>query len=235
METPARALLVSILDIAVFLCVCVMQWEDTWGSYGEDTTGKDASRSTRRQNRRNSKTQFRLSWRVCAVVTYISKDADLTAVIKVHCWQIGMLLLVPNSPWSAVSVTVKTRGSPVKVIKCNSTLQCSPSSTKCRMYSNNLCKEQQRQWARYWVKCWTASQFSWCLVNVCGLLLSEGDSLKGVDESNALVLPATKPKKTKKIQERSGPKKLPLTKKQKKLLQKVLEQKEKKSQVQPYP
>ncbi|KAK6483668.1 putative ATP-dependent RNA helicase DHX37 [Huso huso] len=68
------------------------------------------------------------------------------------------------------------------------------------------------------------------LKNTVQIELKEGDSLKGVDESNALVLPATKPKKTKKIQERSGPKKLPLTKKQKKLLQKVLEQKEKKSQ-----
>ncbi|KAM6965386.1 putative ATP-dependent RNA helicase DHX37 [Aplochiton taeniatus] len=52
--------------------------------------------------------------------------------------------------------------------------------------------------------------------------------LKGVDESNALVLPATRAKKKKGI-EKSVPKKKPLTKKQKKQLQKVLEVKDKKA------
>ncbi|KAJ8414086.1 hypothetical protein AAFF_G00066840 [Aldrovandia affinis] len=59
--------------------------------------------------------------------------------------------------------------------------------------------------------------------------LRDGDTLKGVDESNALVLPATKTKKKKGIEKRV-PKKPPLTKKQKKHLQNVLEQKEKKAQ-----
>lgn len=53
--------------------------------------------------------------------------------------------------------------------------------------------------------------------------------LKGVDESNTLVLPGTKAKK-KKV-EQPVPKKKPLTKKQRKNLQKVLEQKEKKAHV----
>ncbi|XP_072538060.1 probable ATP-dependent RNA helicase DHX37 [Salminus brasiliensis] len=51
--------------------------------------------------------------------------------------------------------------------------------------------------------------------------------LKGVDESNALILPATKAKKQKVAQPVS--KKKPLTKKQRKNLEKVLEQKEKKA------
>ncbi|XP_036434725.1 probable ATP-dependent RNA helicase DHX37 isoform X1 [Colossoma macropomum] len=51
--------------------------------------------------------------------------------------------------------------------------------------------------------------------------------LKGVDESNALVLPATKTKKQKVVQPVC--KKKPLTKKQRKNLEKVLEQKEKKA------
>uniref|UniRef100_W5KFF5 Activating signal cointegrator 1 complex subunit 3 n=1 Tax=Astyanax mexicanus TaxID=7994 RepID=W5KFF5_ASTMX len=51
--------------------------------------------------------------------------------------------------------------------------------------------------------------------------------LKGVDESNALVLPATKAKKQK-VQQQVNKKK-PLTKKQRKNLEKVLEQKEKKA------
>ncbi|KAG9487606.1 probable ATP-dependent RNA helicase DHX37 isoform X2 [Eleutherodactylus coqui] len=54
------------------------------------------------------------------------------------------------------------------------------------------------------------------------------EQLKGVDESNALVLPSKKFKQ-KKITE-SAPKKKPLSRKQKKVLQKILEQKEKKSQ-----
>ncbi|KAM3938487.1 putative ATP-dependent RNA helicase DHX37 isoform 2-T2 [Leptodactylus fuscus] len=54
------------------------------------------------------------------------------------------------------------------------------------------------------------------------------DQLKGVDESNALVLPSKKSKK-KKISESAPPKKA-LSRKQKKALQRVLEQKVKKSQ-----
>ncbi|XP_076859580.1 putative ATP-dependent RNA helicase DHX37 [Brachyhypopomus gauderio] len=57
--------------------------------------------------------------------------------------------------------------------------------------------------------------------------LSDSAVLKGVDDSNVLVLPASKAKKQK--VEHSVPKKKPLTKKQRKNLQKVLEQKEKKS------
>lgn len=55
--------------------------------------------------------------------------------------------------------------------------------------------------------------------------------MKGVDASNALVLPGKKKKKTK-----APPlpkKKKPLTKKERKLLQRILEQKEKKGQVCP--
>ncbi|KAI5614107.1 putative ATP-dependent RNA helicase DHX37 isoform X1, partial [Silurus asotus] len=59
------------------------------------------------------------------------------------------------------------------------------------------------------------------------LELEDSTMLKGVDESNTLVLPGTKAKK-KKV-EQTVPKKKPLTKKQKKNLQKVLEQKEKKA------
>uniref|UniRef100_A0A3Q2EBR3 RNA helicase n=1 Tax=Cyprinodon variegatus TaxID=28743 RepID=A0A3Q2EBR3_CYPVA len=59
--------------------------------------------------------------------------------------------------------------------------------------------------------------------------LHDGDRLKGVDESNALVLPASRnKKKTKEEQNLKQPKK-PLTKKQRKELQKVLERKEKKA------
>ncbi|XP_064793067.1 probable ATP-dependent RNA helicase DHX37 [Oncorhynchus masou masou] len=58
--------------------------------------------------------------------------------------------------------------------------------------------------------------------------LKDGANLKGVDESNALVLPATKPKKKRGI-EKALTKKQPLTKKQRKHLQKVLEVKEKKA------
>ncbi|XP_029475809.1 probable ATP-dependent RNA helicase DHX37 isoform X2 [Rhinatrema bivittatum] len=58
--------------------------------------------------------------------------------------------------------------------------------------------------------------------------LKDEEILKGVDESNALVLPA---KKTQKREiESTRPERKPLSKKQKKVLQKVLEQKEKKSQ-----
>lgn len=52
---------------------------------------------------------------------------------------------------------------------------------------------------------------------------------KGLDKSNALVLPSKKDKK-KKVYENVSTKK-PLSLKQKKALQKILEQKEKKSQV----
>lgn len=58
----------------------------------------------------------------------------------------------------------------------------------------------------------------------------DGDKLKGVDESNALVLPANKAKKKKSTLPPSSTKK-PLTKKQRKELQKVLERKGKKAQV----
>lgn len=64
----------------------------------------------------------------------------------------------------------------------------------------------------------------------CYFLFSlESTRLKGVDESNTLVLPGTRAKK-KKV-EQPVMKKKPLTKKQKKVLQKVLEQKEKKAHV----
>uniref|UniRef100_A0A7N8XXA0 RNA helicase n=1 Tax=Mastacembelus armatus TaxID=205130 RepID=A0A7N8XXA0_9TELE len=59
--------------------------------------------------------------------------------------------------------------------------------------------------------------------------LSDGAKLKGVDGSNALVLPASKAKK-KKVCVTPVPRKKPLTKKQRKELQKVLERKEKKVQ-----
>lgn len=74
--------------------------------------------------------------------------------------------------------------------------------------------------------------FVWfCLSTVSGLLFSsDGGRLKGVDESNALVLPANKAKKKKASLTPVSTKK-PLTKKQRKELQKVLERKEKKSQV----
>lgn len=52
---------------------------------------------------------------------------------------------------------------------------------------------------------------------------------KGLDKSNALVLPSKKDKK-KKVYENVSTKK-PLSRKQKKALQKILEQKEKKGQV----
>lgn len=55
-------------------------------------------------------------------------------------------------------------------------------------------------------------------------------ALKGVDESNALVLPATRTKKTKEPGQLLA-KKRPLTKKQRKNLEKVLELKEKKASV----
>uniref|UniRef100_A0A6Q2YPQ7 RNA helicase n=1 Tax=Esox lucius TaxID=8010 RepID=A0A6Q2YPQ7_ESOLU len=56
----------------------------------------------------------------------------------------------------------------------------------------------------------------------------EGKTVVGLDESNALVLPATKTKKKKSI-EKAVPNKRPLTKKQRKNLLKVLEVKEKKA------
>ncbi|XP_024130840.1 probable ATP-dependent RNA helicase DHX37 isoform X2 [Oryzias melastigma] len=58
----------------------------------------------------------------------------------------------------------------------------------------------------------------------------DGGRLKGVDESNALVLPASKAKKNKNSSQNVVTSKKPLTKKQKKELQKVLERKEKKAQ-----
>ncbi|XP_053181100.1 probable ATP-dependent RNA helicase DHX37 [Scomber japonicus] len=61
------------------------------------------------------------------------------------------------------------------------------------------------------------------------LELKDSDRLKGVDESNALVLPASKAKK-KKASAAPVSSKRPLTKKQRKELQKVLERKEKKAQ-----
>ncbi|XP_044296662.1 probable ATP-dependent RNA helicase DHX37 [Varanus komodoensis] len=59
------------------------------------------------------------------------------------------------------------------------------------------------------------------------LELGDGAPMKGVDASNALVLPSRKTKE-KKISYEKGPEKKPLSKKQKKTLQKVLEQKAKK-------
>ncbi|XP_019604363.2 putative ATP-dependent RNA helicase DHX37 isoform X2 [Rhinolophus sinicus] len=61
------------------------------------------------------------------------------------------------------------------------------------------------------------------------LELEEKGTLKGVDDSNVLVLPGKKKKKTK-APPLSKKKKKPLTKKERKVLQKILEQKEKKSQ-----
>ncbi|RMC05725.1 hypothetical protein DUI87_17268 [Hirundo rustica rustica] len=61
------------------------------------------------------------------------------------------------------------------------------------------------------------------------LELGDGATLKGIDESNALVLPAKKAKK-KKVSHVVQQQKKPLSKKQKRNLQKVLEQKEKKKQ-----
>ncbi|CAK6950737.1 probable ATP-dependent RNA helicase DHX37 [Scomber scombrus] len=61
------------------------------------------------------------------------------------------------------------------------------------------------------------------------LELKDGDRLKGVDASNALVLPANKAKKKKALAAPISSKR-PLTKKQRKELQKVLERKEKKAQ-----
>lgn len=61
-------------------------------------------------------------------------------------------------------------------------------------------------------------------------LFVDGGRLKGVDESNALVLPSSKAKnKIASVKPVSSKK--PLTKKQRKELQKVLERKEKKAQV----
>ncbi|NXS38396.1 DHX37 helicase, partial [Pomatostomus ruficeps] len=62
------------------------------------------------------------------------------------------------------------------------------------------------------------------------LELGDAATLKGIDESNALVLPAKKAKKKKVARVVQQQQKKPLSKKQKKNLQKVLEQKEKKKQ-----
>lgn len=56
--------------------------------------------------------------------------------------------------------------------------------------------------------------------------------MKGVDASNALVLPGKRKRKTKAPPLPKA--KRPLTKKERKALQRVLEQKEKKSQVRPW-
>ena len=73
-----------------------------------------------------------------------------------------------------------------------------------------------------------------CLTLPCNslwtLFSSDVDRLKGVDESNALVLPANKAKKKKAWVTPVSTKK-PLTKKQRKELQTVLERKEKKVRV----
>lgn len=61
-------------------------------------------------------------------------------------------------------------------------------------------------------------------------VISDKDVLKGVDASNALVLPGKKKKKAK-APPPSKKQRKPLTKKERKVLEKVLEQKEKKSQV----
>ncbi|OWK15311.1 DHX37 [Cervus elaphus hippelaphus] len=61
------------------------------------------------------------------------------------------------------------------------------------------------------------------------LELEDKDTLKGVDASNALVLPGKKKKKTK-APPLSKKEKKPLTKKERKMLQRILDQKEKKSQ-----
>uniref|UniRef100_A0A3B3VT34 Activating signal cointegrator 1 complex subunit 3 n=1 Tax=Poecilia latipinna TaxID=48699 RepID=A0A3B3VT34_9TELE len=65
-----------------------------------------------------------------------------------------------------------------------------------------------------------------------GLLSLDGNRMKGVDDSNPLVLPASKHKKKKEDESKKKPviSKKPLTKKQRKELQKVLERKEKKAQ-----
>ncbi|XP_054629398.1 probable ATP-dependent RNA helicase DHX37 [Dunckerocampus dactyliophorus] len=65
--------------------------------------------------------------------------------------------------------------------------------------------------------------------NEITLELQDGARMKGVDESNALVLPASKAKK-KKSSVPSVSTKKPLTKKQRKELEKVLEKKQKKAQ-----
>lgn len=92
--------------------------------------------------------------------------------------------------------------------------------------------------------CLKQLNLAWCLISLLSSVLkiihlagvnnqispSDGATLKGIDESNALVLPAKKAKK-KKIPRVEQQRKKPLSKKQKKNLQKVLEQKEKKKQV----
>uniref|UniRef100_H3AXC2 DEAH-box helicase 37 n=2 Tax=Latimeria chalumnae TaxID=7897 RepID=H3AXC2_LATCH len=59
--------------------------------------------------------------------------------------------------------------------------------------------------------------------------LEGAETLKGVDESNPLFLPAKKAKR-KKLTANTGPQKKPLSKKQKKHLEKILEQKKKKTE-----
>lgn len=62
-------------------------------------------------------------------------------------------------------------------------------------------------------------------------VVSDRDTLKGVDASNALVLPARRKRRTKAPPPPKA--KRPLTKKERKALQRVVEQKAKKSQVRP--
>ncbi|XP_048412428.1 probable ATP-dependent RNA helicase DHX37 [Stegostoma tigrinum] len=59
--------------------------------------------------------------------------------------------------------------------------------------------------------------------------LEDGVTIKGIDESNALVLPAKRAKR-KQVSEDARKSKQPLSKKQRKQLEKILEQKEKKTQ-----
>lgn len=77
------------------------------------------------------------------------------------------------------------------------------------------------------VGCWVCNFIYLFFLCNCS---SDGSKLKGVDESNALVLPANKSKKKTSSLTRASTKK-PLTKKQRKELEKVLERKEKKAQV----
>lgn len=64
--------------------------------------------------------------------------------------------------------------------------------------------------------------------NICAF--ADGVTLKGVDECNPLVLPAKRAKRKQENKEVRASKK-PLTKKQRKQLEKILEQKKKKAQV----
>lgn len=98
---------------------------------------------------------------------------------------------------------------------------------------------RQRLWlsCKVVIFCSVYTQFILLLLvcSVCNFFLkcdcsSDSSKLKGVDESNALVLPANKSKKKTSSLTRLSTKK-PLTKRQKRELLKVLERKEKKAQV----